>query len=238
MTSICRVLLPESILNEIFEYLSHITDSGWILRFDRKGKLRLIAQDKFTPNIDHINFHKRYSTWYAGRINLIANKCGANSDLQPVVAISQPLLSSYESVMYANYAEGFYYRNMCIQYDDPETGSPMVAYVDLRVNHNHAEDEIVFHQGCVYDDKGNSFVITGYGSDASMTRIAINPFNMIWDTVGDDTNMWDEIINEIETEVMYEIENGDELNWEMFDDMIENGDDFDLDAQPPLDMYM
>lgn len=223
MTStICRVLLPESILNEIFEYLSHITDSGWILQFDRKGKLRLVARDTFT-NINYINFQKKQSTLYAGPINLLANKGGANWDLHPIVAISQPMLSSYDN------AQGVFYRNMCLQYEDPETGSHMVAYVDLRVN--HTQEEVVFHQGCVYDDQGNSFVITGYGSDASMTRIIINPFNMIWDTTGDDTNTWDEIIHEIENDIIHEIENGDDVLYE------EDEDEDDVFALP-LNMYM
>ncbi len=219
MTSLA-IYLPEDTLNYIFEYFSHITDSGCFLKIDRKGKLRLVARDIFMVGINHINFQKRHSTWFAGPIKLLADKGGANWDLQPVDAISQPMLSSYKNVMYANYAEGFFYRNMCLQYDDPETGSPMVAYIDLRVNYDHGEDEIVFHQGCVYDEQGNSFVITGYGSDAFMTRIQINPFNMIWDTVGDDANMWDD------DDVFYEEDDDDVF-----------GDNYDPDAQP-LNMYM
>jgi hypothetical protein len=213
MTSLA-ICLPESILNEIFEYLSHITDSGWILKIDRKGKLCLVARDTFTPNIDHINFYKRHLTMYAGRINLLVDKGGANWDLQPVVAFSQPILSNYKEVMYDNYAHGFFYRNACLQYEDPDTGSSMIAYVDLRVNHNYGTEEVVFHQGCVYDDQGNSFVITGYGSDASMTRIVVNPFNMIWDTTGDLDAVYDD---------MYE--------FGLVDDII-------LEDNQPLHMYM
>lgn len=153
-------------------------------------------------------------------------KGGANWDLQPVPAISQPILSNYKEVMHDNYAHGFFYRNMCIQYDDPDTGSPMVAYVDLRVNHNYDPEEVVFHQGCVYDDKGNSFVITGYGSDESMTRIVINPFNMIWDTVGDPNMIWD-MDNENLWDNMNELENDED----------EFGNNFDPDAHP-LNMHM
>jgi len=236
LTTIRRVLLPEDILNYIFDYLSHITDSGWIFKINRKGKLCIVARDSCMRIIDHVNFYKRHSTWFAGNINLLVDKGGANWDLQSVPAISQPYLLCNRETMNANIAQMFYYRSMCYQYQDADTGSQMVAYMDLRVNLN--PDEVVFHQGCVYDDQGNSFVITGYGADANSTRIQVNPIGMIWDTVGDesiwnnpaewDDNMWDamhDVMNDL-----HDFENEEAEEDEL-------GEDFDPDAHP-LQMYM
>jgi hypothetical protein len=177
--------LPYDILNVIFEYLSHITDSGWILDVNNKGKIRLLPRAAFT-GIHYINHFKLGSL--GNQVQLKIQQWASieeNTQEKIVQAIEQPYLANDQQKIEEDRARGVVSMNRAYTYHDPETGIRNVVYVDLQ--QRLADSQIVFRQGCVYDDNGDTFVVTGYGSgeEPGTVRIVVNPFNMIWDIEGD-----------------------------------------------------
>jgi hypothetical protein len=210
--------LPYDVVNIILEYLE--TDAGWRLTLAPSGKLRLFVNPAFTGICDIVRFKSKY---YARYVQLKVQKWdsfhNADSDdqlYQMVTAIEEPHRIHTQSIIDAHYRAGYVCDNRCYKYTDPSSGLNMIAYVELR---NYLNGSRVFQQGCVYDEHGDTMVVSGFETDETNTRIVVNPLNMIWDYDG--VLDWPDYLEEADA------------------GMMENSDfEIDLDALPPLQMYM
>jgi len=174
------IYLPYDIVNVIFDYFSHMTDSGWILEVDNKGKVRLSARTWFT-GIHHINRFKQNASARYVQLQIIID----NFHNQIVDALEQPYRPHDQARIEENYQNGIVSDCRCYKYVDSSTGIQMTAYVESR--HNIDTGVNTFHQGCVYDNQGNSYIVSGFGTNEHVT-ISINSMNMIWDYTDDEIN--------------------------------------------------
>jgi len=172
--------LPYEIINIIFDYLSDITDSGWILEVDNKGKVRLTARKMFV-GIHDINRFKQ--TVVARYVQL---RIQFNTDDEPVVnALEQPYRNYNQSIIIHNHNNGFTNDCRCYNYIDPFSGHSMVAYVEMRIDNQ--TNHVSFRQGCVYNSQDDIYLVSGFGYDeiSGTATIAINPMNLMdWDYEG------------------------------------------------------
>ena len=221
----CRVVnLPYDIINFIFEILSQITDngeSGYYLKLNNRGKIRLMVRPSFT-SIRELNVFKQTVFGRCVQLSIYQWTPPGSQQMEPEIAeaIEQP----YRIYNQATIRDGFVSDNRCYTFREPNTGKNIVAYVESNVN--IASGNVAFQQGCVYYENGDWNVITGFGSEADgAATIVVNPFNMIWDVEGDDH--WAD-------------------NMEAAEALLELGDDFDdeeidfdaITALPLLQMYM
>jgi len=212
--------LPYDIVNIILEYLE--TDAGWRLKLAPSGKLRLFVNPAFTGICDIVRFK---STYYARYVQLKVQKwdsfhhADSESQLyQIVTAIEEPHRIHTQEVIDAHYRAGYVCDNRCYKYIDPSSGLNMIAYVESR---NYLNGSRLFQQGCVYDEHGDTMVVSGFDSDGTNTRIIVNPFNMIWDYEG--VLDWPDYLEEADAGMMDDTDVDVEI---------------DFDALPPLQMYM
>ena len=202
------VELPYDILNVIFEYLSHITDSGWILNVNNSGKLSLLASLECMERIDYIN---RFKQGVRARYMKLHIMQWMSSDESMLVdALEQPHLICDKKTTDENYQNGFENKTYCCTYTDPKTKQQMIAYVESR--HYYAFGYNIFKQGCVYGESDNTYVVAGYAhanpnipveNQIYDATIQVNSLNMVWDVLDD-----------------------------------EDEDEIDYESLPPLHMYM
>lgn len=173
-TNYNKTVLPYDVMNIIFDYLSHITDSGFYLEVNNHGNIRLMIRPSFTGIYDinrfKHNVHARY-------VQLIVRQwvpVGSTSPEYKTAALEQPYRTNNQGIS-----------NCCYIFNHPETGDQMVAYVESRKN--NSSGKIDFHQGCVYYPNDETHILSGFSSNPDGTAIlVINPFNMIWDANDDD----------------------------------------------------
>jgi hypothetical protein len=194
------VYLPYDIVNVIFDYISHMTDSGWILDVDNNGKVRLLARPLFASGIHPINHFKQNAFARYVQLQIIID----NTHHQLVDALEQPYRLHNQARIEENYQNGIISDCRCYKYIDHPTGIQMTAYVESR----YARDigVHIFHQGCVYDNQGNSYIISGFGSNGqpNSVTISINSTNMVWDYNDDEINEIAQALielNEIDDEI-------------------------------------
>jgi len=200
-------------------------ESGYYLEVNKHGKIRLIVRPSFTGIQDITRFKQTVSARY---VQLIVQQWTPNGEPAPqytVTALEQPHRIHNQLTIDVNYiVNGFVSDNRCYTYSDPDTGSQQIAYVESRIYYDHGA--IVFHQGCIYGEGGNSYVISAFGSELDgRMRIIVNPFNMIWDVEGDEH--WADNLEAAEALL--------QLGVELDEDEQE---DIDFDALEPLQMYM
>ena len=185
------VELPYDILNVIFEYLSHITDSGWILNVNNSGKLSLFANPECMAGIDYIN---RFKQGVRARYMKLHIMQWMSSDESMLVdALEQPHLICDQKTTEENYQNGFENKTYCCTYTDPKTKQQMIAYVESR--HYYAFGYNIFKQGCVYGESDNTYVVAGYAhanpnipveNQIYDATIQVNSLNMVWDVLDED----------------------------------------------------
>ena len=198
--------IPYDIINVIFEYLSHITDSGWILNVNRSGKMRLLPRTHFIKNINNIHsfklgvlgnqIHLNIQQWASIAMYSVASlieeegiqvfnkrenpkgSCRENEEQKIVCAIETPYRLYNQPKIDEDYKRGVVYTHRSYTYNDPETDQRMVAYIELR--NRFTDSNLSFRQGCVYNQKGESFIITGYKLDeqTGAVNMVVNQFNM------------------------------------------------------------
>jgi hypothetical protein len=107
----------------------------------------------------------------------------------------------------------------------------MVAYIEL--SNRLTDGNVSFRQGCVYNQKGESFIITGYSLDEQTGSInmVVNPFNMDC-FIEYNFNGNQEAITEMmeASNTLSELEEEEEEG--------EEEEDIDFENLPPLQMYM
>lgn len=179
-----KVELPYDIINVIFEYLSHITDSGWILNVNNYGRLTLLARPSVMMGIDYINKFKQ--CFRARYIRLGLTQFG-----YPVIvdALEQPHITCDQTKTDENCQKGFEIHAYCCTYIDPETNTKMVAYAESHHYFNFGYK--FFQRGCVYGETGDTYVVQSYAPTNSSSNvdinnqydatIQVNRLNMIWD---------------------------------------------------------
>ena len=181
--------LPYDILNLVFEYFSNITDSGWILEITNQGKIRMLIRKSFSRIHTIFQFKTCTSARYVQLHVQMWEPIGYDNSSQDriVEALEQPYIGDIPE----NQQE-FSSKNLCYIYIDPITNNRMTAYTESRNYHVTTNPTFIFHQGCVYDENENTYVISGFGYDTTpnTVRIVINPYNMIWDM--DDDHWSDE----------------------------------------------
>ena len=168
--------IPYDIINVIFEYLSHITDSGWILNVNHSGKMRLLPRTYFIKNIN--NIHSFKLGVFGNQIQLNIQQWASIEEQKIVCAIETPYRLYNQPKIDDDYKRGVVYTHRSYIYNDPETDQRMVAYIELR--NRLTDSNVSFRQGCVYNQKGESFIITGYKLDeqTGAVNMVVNPFNM------------------------------------------------------------
>ena len=168
--------IPYDIINVIFEYLSHITDSGWILNVNHSGKMRLLPRTYFIKNIN--NIHSFKLGVFGNQIQLNIQQWASIEEQKIVCAIETPYRLYNQPKIDEDYKRGVVYTHRSYIYNDPETDQRMVAYIELR--NRLTDSNVSFRQGCVYNQKGESFIITGYKLDeqTGAVNMVVNPFNM------------------------------------------------------------
>ena len=185
------VELPYDILNVIFEYLSHITDSGWILNVNNSGKLSLLASPECMVGINYINRFKQGVRARYIKLHIMQWMSGGENIM--VDALEQPQLICDKKTTEENYQNGFENKTYCCTYTNPTTEQQMVAYVESR--HYFKFGYNIFQQGCVYGKSDNTYVVSGYAHASSNIPIEnkiydaviqVNPLNMVWDASDDD----------------------------------------------------
>ncbi len=223
MTTSKCVILPYDIINVIFDYLSQITngESGYSIKVNKYGKIQLLIRPCFTSIFDIISFKQTVTAKY---IQLVVRQWTPHGEPAPeytVTALEQPHRVHDQATIDKNYKNGVVNDNRCYTYYEPENGSRMIAYVESYIYRENGN--IVFHQGCVYGENDESYVVSDfipdYYSANKITRIVVNPFNMIWDFDGDDH--W---ADNMEAAALLELE-----------DALE---EIDFEALPPLQIYM
>jgi len=219
--TVSRVNLPYDVINVIFDFLSHMTEngeSGYYLEVTPQGKIRLMLRPSFT-GIHDIHVFKRNAV--AQYVQLTIQQWTPNGEPAPyciVDALKQPHRIHTQDAIEQNYKNGFISDSNCYTYSDPETGSRRFAYVELRNYYN--QGTTTFHQGCVYDEKNNSYLIAEGGTKLDGTmKIIVNPLNMIWDL--DDDDHWADNLDAAETLLA-----------------LGNMEDNEFDDFVPLQMYM
>jgi hypothetical protein len=224
--------LAYDVLNHIFDYLADICESGWNIRVTNRGKIILSANPLFS-DIHHLF---RFKTQVRARpVNLTIQRwdalhqenggAGVGDGSYVVSALEHPHRVHTQNRIDENIQMGVTCDNRCYTYTDPETEQNMVAYVEIR---KFIWSGPTFHQGCVYDAKGDSKVVSGFSSDVipGNARIVVNPYGITWglDYDGDDGE------DELEAaEGLIELADGDGEEEIDFDELM---------AQPPLQMYM
>ena len=219
--------LPYDVVQIIFDYLSQISGTGWHIQIEKSGKAQLVANPYFVGIQDVFRF--KMNSWarlVELRIQHWESYHSNSVYVEIVTALEVPHRIHDQATINANLKKGMAYDSRCYTYVDPETEMNMVAYVDsckLSFPPAHTESPPVFQQGCVYDAKGETQVISGFGMDETpgTARIVVNKMNIIWDFDGDLD--WDAPVE-------------DEDDESMEDNEIPEG--FDLDTLPPLQMYM
>lgn len=221
--------IPYDIINVIFEYLSHITDSGWILNVNHSGKMRLLSRTYFTRSINDIHSFKLGVRGNQVQLNLQQwASIEENMSQKIVCAIETPYRLYDQCKIDEDYKRGVVYIHRSYIYNDPTTNQRMVAYIELR---NHLTDgDVSFRQGCIYNQKGESFIITGYRFDEQTGKVnmVVNPFNMDcfieYNFAGN---------QEAVTEMIEAANILAGLEDEEYDE-----EDIDFENLPPLQMYM
>jgi len=222
-TTTRRVNLPYDIINVIFDFLSQITDNGetgYYCEVNKLGKIRLMIRPSFTGIFDITRFKQSVSARY---VQLTVRQWvpeGEPPEEYTVNALEQPHRIHDQATIDENYCNGFISDNRCYTYSDPQTEMQMIAYVESR-NH-YLDGNIAFRQGCVYSETGESYVLSGFGTDLDgNTTIVVNPYSMIWDIEGEDH--WADDLEAAEALL--------ELN-------IGEDEEIDFDDLQPLQMYM
>ena len=246
------VNLPYDIINVIFDYLSQITDSGWFLEVDDRGKLKLFARKQFTT-INNLNCFKQ-----TVRARYVRLEIHFDTDVDAVVeALEQPHRIQSQEQIANDYRNGFVSNCRCYNYINPFTERKMIAYVETRMYTDNGVQS--FRRGCVYDEQGQSYIASAFGFDeeTGIARININPVDMTWDFTGDDDDEWNE--NELEAahtlldieqylpdidaeeqdayQILFELGNQIEEQ-EDLDLDLEDFEDMDMNDIPQLQMYM
>jgi len=225
-------LIPYDIINVICEYLSHITDSGWILNVNRSGKMRLLPREYFTKSINNLHSFKLGVLGNQIQLNLQQwASIEENMSQKIVCAIETPYRLYNQPKIDEDYKRGVVYINRSYIYNDPETDQRMVAYIEL--SNRLTDGNVSFRQGCVYNQKGESFIITGYSLDEQTGSInmVVNPFNMDC-FIEYNFNGNQEAITEMmeASNTLSELEEEEEEG--------EEEEDIDFENLPPLQMYM
>lgn len=224
------VYLPYDIINVIFDYLSQMTESGWILEVDNRGRVRLLLRPLFT-GIHHINYFKQNVSARYVQLQLIFD----HYTNQTVDALEQPYRIHSQARIEEYYQNGIISDCRCYKYLDQTTGLQMIAYVESHYNRETGTSS--FQHGCLYDEQGNSYIVSGFGSNEQNVTIAVNTMNMVWDYTDDEINDIAEAfldLEEYENENENEIEDEDEEVNDVAQaliDMFDNEEEFeDFDA--------
>lgn len=224
-------LIPDDVMRIIFGYLSDISESGWHYELGKRRTYRLVVNPRFVGIRDIFQFKTNYLARYV-KLKIQQWQCFHSNvdqdqeDAQEKVvnALEVPHRIHNQATINANLKNGIVYDSRCYTYVDPETQKNMTAYVDS-CKHSTSGNAI-FQQGCVYPENGEAMVISGFGSDETpgTAKIVVNSLNINWDYDGD--------LDWLDDEMDSYDEDGDG------DDGEEIPPDFDLNALPPLQMYM
>lgn len=204
-----RNVLPYDILNVIFEYLSHITDSGWILNVNNSGKLSLLARQECMVGIDYINRFKQGVRARYMKLHIV--QLMSSDESMFVDALEQPHLICDQKTTDENYQNGFESNSYCCTYTDPNTQQQMIAYVESR--HNYTNGTKIFKQGCVYGESDNTYVVAGYAH--------ANP------TIPIENKIYDAIIHVNQLNMVWDVDEDED-----------DEEEIDYESLPPLHMYM
>ena len=241
------VNLPYDIINIIFDYLSQITDSGWFLEVDNRGKLKLYARRQFT-SINNLNCFKQ-----TVRARYVQLEINFDTDVNTVVeALEQPHRIQSQEQIANDHRNGFVSNCRCYNYINPFTERKMIAYVETRMYADNGVQS--FRRGCVYDEQGQSYIVSAFGFDeeTGIGRININPVDLTWDYTGEYDEEWDENDYEVAhtlldiEQYLPEIDAGEQDAYQILFELgnqiefppDEDQGDIDMNDIPQLQMYM
>lgn len=193
-------ILPYDMVNKILGYLEDISDSGWKMQIDSRGRVRLSLKQSFTD----IHYVVAFKTTHIARyVKLRVQEWTRKFDTieYTIDALEQPFCHSPNKRELHNYI-GFLTDNRCYSYVDPKTNKQLIAYTESRKYFNHAN--IYYQTGHVYDFNPTDlvptpdrectersigvvpnkplYVISGYGADEppNTVRFDISPYIFEW----------------------------------------------------------
>jgi hypothetical protein len=192
-------ILPYDMVNKILGYLEDISDSGWKMQIDSRGRIRLSLKQSFTD----IHYVVAFKTTHIARyVKLRVKEWTRKFDTieYTIDALEQPFCHSPIKRELHNYI-GFLTDNRCYSYVDPKTNKQLIAYTESRKYFNHAN--IYYQTGYVYDFNTTPdrefteaitkpsigvvpnkplYVISGYGADEppNTVRFDISPYIFEW----------------------------------------------------------
>ena len=217
-------ILPYDMINKIFGFLADISDSGWKMQIDSRGRVRLSLNPHFTDIHSAVAFKTAHRARY---VKLCVREWKMNFDTIEYIidALEYPFRYS-PNKREINNDIGFIADNRCYSYVDPNTNKQLIAYTELRKYYNH--ENIYYQTGYVYDtclsNRQNLvpnipiYVISGYGADEQPNTVQfyISPYTFEWS---------------IDREGDYEAADAlmNMANGEAADEYVED---------PPLQMYM
>ena len=178
-------ILPYDMINKIFGFLADISDSGWKMQIDSRGRVRLSLNPHFTD----IHYVVAFKTEHRARYVKLCLKEWKNFDTieYTIDALEQPFCHSPNKREIHNFI-GFITDNRCYSYVDPNTNKELIAYTESRKYYNH--ENIYYQTGYVYDISNLQnlvpnipiYVISGYGADEqpNTVRFDISPYIFEW----------------------------------------------------------
>jgi len=140
-------ILPYDMVNKILGYLEDISDSGWKMQIDSRGRVRLSLKQSFTD----IHYVVAFKTTHIARyVKLRVQEWTRKFDTieYTIDALEQPFCHSPIKRELHNYI-GFLTDNRCYSYVDPNTNKQLIAYTESRKYFNHVN--IYYQTGYVYD---------------------------------------------------------------------------------------
>lgn len=181
-------ILPYDIINKILGFLGDISDYGWDMQIDSRGRVRLSFKSHFTD----IHYVVAFKTAHIARyVKLCVQEWNKNFDMieYTINALEQPFCHSPNKREINNFI-GFITDNRCYSYVDPSTNKQLIAYTEFRKYYNN--ENIYYQTGYVYDtclsNRQNLvpnipiYVISGYGADEQpdTVRFDISPYIFEW----------------------------------------------------------
>lgn len=179
------IVLPYDCMNLIFDYLSQILDSKWVIVFDSEGRIHLQVNKYNTiyTNIGSLFRHKKQISGARALTLRVFNHYPDEMAME-VGAIEYPRPLRNKRDRETDLANGHMDFGWCYSYTNPLTGKEEYIYTQARCH--IAANTGTFLGGTLYCD-GGAYNVSDYNArDAEgIVNVGISPINLDWDVAMD-----------------------------------------------------